>query len=67
MTAQGADAEFAVFWGNGDGTFQKVRKINLPKNFGADSGIVVGDFNSDGLLDFVMVGTGGGNAVYIQK
>jgi hypothetical protein len=67
LTTQGPNAQFAVFWGNGDGTFQEARKISLPENGGADKGIVVGDFNSDGLLDFVMVGTGVGNAVYIQK
>jgi hypothetical protein len=58
--------EFAVLWGNGDGTFRKAKKIVLPKNFGGEIGIVPGDFNSDGLMDFVLVGNGG-HTVYIQK
>lgn len=60
------DPEFKVFWGNGDGTFQKGKKITLPKNGGAEIGLVPGDFNSDGLLDFVMVDAGA-LAAYIQK
>jgi hypothetical protein len=58
--------EFAVLWGNGDGTFQKARKIVLPQNGGGEIGIVQGDFNSDGLLDFVLAGNGG-LTVYIEK
>jgi len=51
--------EFEVFWGNGDGTFQKAKKLNLPQNFGGEIGLIPGDFNSDGLLDFVMVNNSG--------
>jgi hypothetical protein len=58
--------EFEVFWGNGDGTFQKAKKLNLPQNFGGEIGLIPGDFNSDGLLDFVMVGPGG-FSVYIRR
>jgi hypothetical protein len=57
---------FAVLWGNGDGTFQKAKKITLPKNFGGEGGIVPGDFNSDGLLDFVLENDTG-LGVYIQR
>jgi len=50
--------------GNGDGTFQQVSRITLPgpmtKGFA-----VVGDFNSDGLLDFV-INAGGGSEVFLQ-
>jgi hypothetical protein len=59
-------AQFIVFWGNGDGTFQKAKKINLPDNGGGDIGLLPGDFNSDGLLDFVMVDASG-LEVYTQK
>ncbi len=59
-------AEFEVFWGNGDGTFQKAKRISLPDNFGGQIGLVPGDFNSDGLLDFVMVNASG-LWVYVQK
>jgi hypothetical protein len=58
--------KFAVLWGNGNGTFQKAKKITLPKNFGGEGGIVTGDFNSDGLLDFVFENDTG-LGVYIQK
>ena len=58
--------KFAVLWGNGDGTFQKAQKITLPKNFGGEGGIVTGDFNSDGLLDFVFENDTG-LGVYIQR
>jgi hypothetical protein len=39
-------------WGNGNGTFQPETVVNLPDNI-EDLGIVPGDFNSDGLLDFI--------------
>ncbi len=58
--------EFVVLWGKGDGTFQKATKISLPQNSGGEIGILSGDFNSDGLLDFVLAGNGG-LSVYIQK
>ena len=58
--------KFAVLWGNGDGTFQKAQKITLPKNFGGQGGIVTGDFDSDGLLDFVLENDTG-LGVYVQR
>jgi hypothetical protein len=58
------DRVFAILLGNGDGTFQPETAVNLPDNI-EDLGIVSGDFNSDGLLDFVMLNAG--VQVYTQK
>jgi hypothetical protein len=55
---------FAILLGNRDGTFQPETAVNLPDNI-EDLGIVAGDFNSDGLLDFVMLNAG--IQVYTQK
>lgn len=44
--------QFVVFLGNGDGTFQAQQTISSITTFG-ELGITVGDFNSDGLLDFI--------------
>jgi len=55
---------FAILLGNGDGTFRPETAVDLPDNI-EDLGIVAGDFNSDGLLDFVMLNAG--IQVYIQK
>jgi len=55
---------FAILLGNGDGTFQRETAVILPDNI-EDLGIVPGDFNSDGLLDFVMLNAG--IQVYVQK
>jgi hypothetical protein len=57
---------FAILLGNGDGTFQSETAVNLPDNI-EDLGIVPGDFNSDGLLDFIMLPAAGGIQVYLQK
>jgi hypothetical protein len=59
----GIPAKFEILLGNGDGTFQKAQKLHLAA--ATESGIVVGDFNSDGLLDFVLLGDG--VFVYLQK
>jgi hypothetical protein len=48
---------FAILLGNRDATFQPETAVNLPNNI-QDLGIVAGDFNSDGLLDFVMLNAG---------
>ena len=60
---------FAILLGNGDGTLQKKRIVNLSGGYNGGGGIVPGDFNSDGLLDFVLQsgGVGGGVAVYTQR
>ena len=57
---------FATLLGNGDGTFQKQRPVFLPGNI-EEFGVVAGDWNSDGLLDFVMLPGAGGVRVYTQK
>jgi hypothetical protein len=46
-------------WGNGNGTFQPETAVNLPDDL-EDLGIVPGDFDSDGLLDFIMLPAAGG-------
>jgi hypothetical protein len=45
--------QFVVFLGNGDGTFQSPQITNVTTTQLPEYGITVGDFNSDGLLDFV--------------
>jgi len=49
--------ETDLFLGNGDGTFKKKKIISLPGEpfYNAELGIVPGDFNSDGLLDFIFL------------
>jgi FG-GAP-like repeat len=56
---------FVTFLGNGDGTFQSPQTISSITTFG-ELGIVAGDFNSDGLLDFIFQ-TGGGMDVFVQQ
>jgi hypothetical protein len=56
---------FAILRGNGDETFQRETTVKFPDTF-EELAIVPGDFNSDGLLDFVMLPTAGVR-VYIQK
>jgi hypothetical protein len=58
---------FAVFLGRGDGTLRKKKIVKLPQSGNGEGGIVPGDFNSDGLLDFALQSGGGGVAVYTQK
>jgi hypothetical protein len=57
---------FATLLGNGDGSFQKETTVRLPDNM-EDVAIVPGDFNSDGLLDFITLPIAGGIQVYTQK
>jgi hypothetical protein len=57
---------FAILLGNGNGTFQKETAVKLPDNI-EDLGIVPGDFNNDGLLDFIMLPGAGGIQSYVQK
>lgn len=50
---------FTVFFGNGDGSFKPGQLLNLAQTPPAELGITVGDFNNDGLLDFIFqIGTG---------
>jgi VCBS repeat protein len=61
-------AETDLFLGNGDGTFQHKKIITLPGEpfYNAENGLVPADFNSDGLLDFLLIEPGAFN-VFIQK
>ena len=61
-------AETDLFLGNGDGTFQKKKIITLPGSpyYNAELGIVPADFNSDGLLDFILQEPGAATA-FLQK
>ncbi len=48
-------SEFALFLGNGDGTFRHKKLIQIGGGpHEGDLGIVPADFNSDGLLDFII-------------
>jgi FG-GAP-like repeat len=57
---------FAVLFGNGDGTFQSAQNIPIAQAPPAELGIVVGDFDSDGLLDFIYQ-TGLGAQAFMQQ
>ncbi|HWY59076.1 MAG TPA: VCBS repeat-containing protein, partial [Terriglobales bacterium] len=57
---------FELLLGKGDGTFQKPKSVNLHAVYNAEEGIVVGDFNSDGLLDFIFQQPGD-VSVFTQK
>jgi hypothetical protein len=61
-------SETDLYLGNGDGSFQQKKVVKLPgaPNFNAEDGIVPGDFNSDGLLDFIFQQPGD-VAVFMQK
>jgi FG-GAP-like repeat len=65
QTKHGNVFEFALFLGNGDGTFQKRTIIDLPGTHEVTQ-IVPGDFNSDGLLDFAF-SQPNGTEVFVQK
>jgi hypothetical protein len=56
---------FAVFLGNGDGTFQAPQTLASGIQDG-ELGILVGDFNADGMLD-VTFQNGGGMNVFLQQ
>jgi hypothetical protein len=67
VSQPGIPAENAILLGNGDGTFQQAQKLQLPGGAAGELGIVVGDFNADGLLDFVFQTGLDGIVVYVQK
>ena len=51
----GYSSQFSIMQGNGDGTFQPEQVVTLPtQNVTAEISMAVGDFNNDGLLDFVL-------------
>jgi hypothetical protein len=58
--------QFVVFLGNGDGTFQAPLTVSIARVPEAEQGIPVGDFNSDGLLDFIYQSEGGID-VFLQQ
>lgn len=67
VSENGDNDEFGILLGNGDGTFQKLTPVKLPGPFAnGELGIVTGDFNSDGLLDFIFQLSGYGFNVYPQ-
>jgi len=52
-------SEFALFLGNGDGTFQHNKLVQIGGGpHEGDLGIAPADFNSDGLLDFIILDPG---------
>jgi FG-GAP-like repeat len=55
--------QFVIYLGNGDGTFQSPQSMD---SLWAEEGLTIGDFNSDGLLDFIYQ-TGLGMDVFIQQ
>jgi hypothetical protein len=67
VSHDGVDNQFSILIGNGDGTFRPKSVIHLAKYANGEAGMVTGDFNSDGLLDFAMQPGGFGIAVYPQK
>jgi hypothetical protein len=66
-SSNGSQSETDLFLGNGDGTFQPKKIINLPgQPYNAELGIVPADCNSDGLLDFIFQEPGE-ISVFVQK
>jgi hypothetical protein len=61
----GSTSTFVVFLGNGDGTFQSPQTI-YTNAYSGETGITLGDFNYDGLLDAVFQNGDGAN-VYLQQ
>lgn len=65
----GLSEQFGILLGKGDGTFQRLAPIRISGG-GAlaegELGTAVGDFNSDGLLDFIFQLGGAGFNVYPQ-
>jgi hypothetical protein len=58
--------QLVALLGNGDGTFQAPQIIGIPLGALPELGITTGDFNGDGLLDFIFLSDGGMN-VFLQK
>jgi|HubBroStandDraft_6_1064221.scaffolds.fasta_scaffold00377_5 hypothetical protein len=59
--------QFSIFLGNGDGTFQPQQVVTLPRGYYGEGGMAVGDFNSDGLLDFLSVDAYYEGVIYLQQ
>ena len=61
--ANSTNPQLAILLGNGDGTFQPPQMSSAIES---ELGIVVGDFNSDGLPDFIFQSDKGMN-VFLQQ
>jgi hypothetical protein len=57
----------AVLFGNGDGTFQSPLSVPVVNNYVGEGGMYIGDFNRDGLLDFLAVDAYYEGFVYVQQ
>lgn len=55
-----------ILLGNGDGTLQPIQGVNLLGGYNGELGIVTGDLNSDGRLDFGLQEGGAGVEVFLQ-
>lgn len=61
------DGRIEIYLGNGNGTFQPRVQVLAPgEGVGAESGAIAGDFNSDGLLDFIFENDGE-IGIYLQR
>jgi hypothetical protein len=67
VISQNSTAQFLFLQGNGDGTFQPGQTVTLPVSADGEIGMAVGDFNADGLLDFVLVDPNGTAVVFTQQ
>jgi hypothetical protein len=68
VSDNGLSDQFGILLGNGDGTFQRLAPVRIPGPLASgEAGIVTGDFNSDGLLDFIFQLGGYGFNVYPQQ
>jgi hypothetical protein len=63
-----AVTQFSFLVGNGDGTLQPPQVVSLSGGYNAEGGgMTVGDFNNDGLLDFLLVDGRYIGIVYAQQ
>jgi hypothetical protein len=60
------DPIFVTFLGNGDGTFRPAQTVASGIS-GAETGIIVGDIDSNGLLDAMFLDGGAGMYVFLQQ
>jgi hypothetical protein len=59
LISDSIDGRIEIYLGNGNGTFQPRVQVFAPgEGVGGESGIITGDFNSDGLLDFIFENDG---------
>jgi hypothetical protein len=65
LLVNGGTGHTWILLGRGNGTFGKAQAVDLSDS--GELGIVLGDFNSDGLLDFVYQEGGWGFDVHLQK